>query len=340
MKQAINRFALGLLVLAALLVGITLARLNGLASQANGSAAGVLGTPVLSLPSGAAPAADGLVAVPVQLTVEETSIGSVLFSLDIDQACLVFDPADANRDGVPDAVTFSAPPAFISSVAYNPQDIDGELDFVIADYSPPYATLPSGVLVTLRLGVACPPENDASLALPLPFSQTPAASFARPSGSALHGVTVDGSILVDGSITLPTPAATATATPARPAPVPTQSLTPTPGQTVPPPNNRDDDNDGLYSREEGDFDWDGDGEPNYLDSDDDDDGIPTLLEGRGDADGNGVPNYLDLDSNDNAVPDAVEAGPNPRQPLDNNDNGIWDYLEPAGKPLYLPLIVR
>lgn len=335
MKQAITRFALGLLLLAALLVGMTLARLAGLTGRANGSAAGVLGTPVLSLPSGVQPDAGAQVTIPVQLAAGGTSVSSVLFSLDIDQACLVFDPADANRDGRPDAITISAPPAFSASVAYDAADLDGELDFIIADYSPPYATLPGGVLATIRLGVACRPASGDSLVLPLPFSQAPAASFATPSGSALHGVTVDGSILVDGSVALPPPAPTATATPMQPQPTPT----PQPGQTVPPLNTRDDDGDGLYSREEGDFDWDGDGKANYLDSDDDDDGVPTRLEGRDDADGNGVPNFLDLDSNDNGTPDAVEAGPDPLQPLDNNHNGVWDYLELA-RPLYLPLILQ
>jgi hypothetical protein len=335
MQQAITRILLGLFVLAALILGVSLARLGMVGGRAGGAATGVLGTPVLSLPSGAAPAADGLVTIPVQLAAAETSVASVLFSLDIDQTCLVFDPADANRDGVPDAVTINAPRAFAVSVGYNAQDSDGELDFVIADYSPPYATLPSGVLATIRLGVACRPASGESLTLPLPFSQAPGASFALPNGSALRGVTVDGSILVDGGVAVPPPAATATATPA-----PLPSPTPAPGQTIPPVNNRDDDGDGLYSREEGDFDWDGDGQANYLDSDDDNDGVPTRLEGRGDADGNGLPNFLDLDSNDNAIPDAVEAGPDPLQPLDANHNSVWDYLELAGKPAYLPLIMR
>lgn len=311
----------------------TIGNLAGPGAPAGQPLAPTSGQPVLALPSQLAPGSDGMASVPVQLTTSGVTLVSAIFSLDIDQACLVFDPVDADGNGRPDAVTFNTPRGFNTSVAYDATDTDGELDFVVADYMPPYAQLSDGVLFTVRLAVVCWPGGAAARDIPLTFAAAPALSFGLPGGSELAGAAVNGSIRTVGPGPGIAPNPTATPTPAAPPP--------TPGQTVPPPvNERDDDDDGLLTREEGGLDWDGDGMPNSLDSDDDGDGIPTALEGRGDADGNGLPNYLDLDSNDNSVLDAVECGPDPLQPLDDNNNGIWDYLEITGKPIYLPFIQR
>jgi hypothetical protein len=63
-------------------------------------------------------------------------------------------------------------------------------------------------------------------------------------------------------------------------------------------------------------------------TDSDGDGIPNSVEGLGDADGDGIPNYLDLDSDNDGIPDAVEAGPDPTNPIDTDEDGIPDYLDP------------
>jgi hypothetical protein len=63
-------------------------------------------------------------------------------------------------------------------------------------------------------------------------------------------------------------------------------------------------------------------------TDSDGDGIPNDVEGLGDADGDGIPNYLDLDSDNDGIPDAVEAGPDPTNPIDTDGDGIPDYLDP------------
>ncbi|MFN8493248.1 MAG: Ig-like domain-containing protein [Caldilineaceae bacterium] len=80
---------------------------------------------------------------------------------------------------------------------------------------------------------------------------------------------------------------------------------------------------------------------------DDSDGdlIPDNVEGAGDVDHDNLPNFLDTDSDNDGVPDQVEAGSDPRHPVDSNNNGIPDYLEQVKTPtftvsLYLPIIAR
>ena len=335
----------GMMVLA-LMAGAVLLWSSVESKFAAGGNSTAQGTPVLGMPSGLAPGRDGIVTVPVYLAPGGASVSSVLFSLDIAQQCLVFDPADGDGSGMPDAISVQAPSAFVISTAYDALDADGELDFILADYSPPYATLPAGDLVTIRLGVACWPSSGEALDIQLPFSSAPAPSFSAPSGSALQGGTVEGSVHVTNVAAVPTFAPTATSTPAPtetpPVPTPTIMATPTAGQPaspLPPPQeqNADQDEDGILSYEDGFYDWDADGRPNFLDPDDDGDGIATLLEGAADADGSGMPNYLDLDANNNGIPDAEEVGASPEDPQDENANGIWDFVE---MPLYLPYIRR
>lgn len=343
MKQAGIVLAICLLAAGALAVflgaGIGAPRLAVLPQQTGSAPREALEVPVLALPSAAVPGSDGYVSVPVQLSPDGAAVTSLVFSLDIEQTCLLFDPVDADRNGRPDAVTVNLPASFIVSVAYDARDADGELDFVIADYSPPYTGMPEGPLVTVRLGVTCQPAEGAAQDIPLIFSSVPAASFAAPNGAQLPGVTVNGSVRVTSGAAAPVFAPTATATPVRATPTATLAAT-APAPSTPQPDVRDEDRDGLFSREEGEGDWDADGAPNYLDSDDDGDGIPTLLENYDDVDGNGVPNYLDLDSNDNNIPDRVEAGPDPLRPADTNANGILDFLEIRAKAVHLPYIVR
>lgn len=297
---------------------------------------------------------DGSATVPVAFAGDGATVAGVLFSVDYDAACLVFNPADADGDGRPDAALFSLPPGFIPSFSYDPHDSDGEIDVVIADYSPPYATLPDSAVLTLRFYAACVPADDSTVETMVRFSTAPGASFSMPSGSSIPGVTQDGSVLITASsIFTPPPTATATPTPiptatGTPTLIPTATATSDPAATpTPRPTNTpfpapegdpDHDRDGIPSVEEGAGDLDGDGIPNYLDPDDDGDGIYTYIEGMGDPDGGGVPNFLDTDSNGNGIPDAVEVGPDPFNPVDANRDGVWDFLEL--RKLFLPILVR
>ncbi len=282
-------------------------------------------------------------AVPVIYAANGRTANVTMFSIDYDETCLLFNPVDADRNRIPDNVTFNVSSQFILSAAFNANDTDGELDIMIADYTQPYTLLPNGVLVTIQLVAICQAPANAPITAPVRFSQAPAPSLSTGVGSELRVDWSDGSVLITANPAAPTPAPTATATP-EPTSLPTATSTPstippTPGTIPPTPSANDPDVDGIPSSEEGTGDWDGDGIPNYLDADDDNDGIPTLLEGKGDVDGGGVPNFLDLDSNGNGISDTVEAGDDPLHPVDRDGNGIYDFLDIPYK-LHLPLIVR
>lgn len=300
---------------------------------------------VMQVPRDIPVGSDGWAAVPVAFVSNGLRISGALFSIDYDETCLVFDPIDADRNGRPDNITFNVSSQFIVVASFDATDTDGELDIVMVDYSPPYATFPDQVLLTVRLAGTCRPNGNATVEAPVRFARSPSPSLSTSSGSAALGTFVDGTVLISANPAAPTLAPTATATPSptmEPTVTPTSmpgTIPPTPGTIPPTPSASDPDVDGILSREEGTGDWDGDGIPNYLDADDDNDGIPTLLEGRGDVDGGGVPNFLDLDSNGNGIPDHIEAGDDPLHPVDRDGNGVYDFLDVAER-LFLPLVAR
>ncbi|MEM6795779.1 MAG: hypothetical protein AAF725_17520, partial [Acidobacteriota bacterium] len=142
------------------------------------------------------PAAVGTpLVVPVEFDGKGQPIAGLAFSLDLDPACLLFDPTDGDQDGVPDAITFRVPADFAPEVFVDPGDGDGELDFSFADV-PPVAVIPDGVLVEVTYEVICAPPPEI---VPLPFSQAPPASFGDTSGASVPGLSTDGSFrLLDG----------------------------------------------------------------------------------------------------------------------------------------------
>ncbi len=305
----------------------------------------------LTIPSDVGVDSQGWATVPIRFASNGMQISGALFTLDYDERCLVFDPIDANHNGMPDNVIFNVSTQFIVSASFNALDTHGELHIMMVDYSPPYAVLPEQTVLTVRLASQCIPAHGESITAAVGFGKSPNPSLSTSSGSAASGTFIDGSVLITENPAVPTLAPTATATPA-PTAEPTATATPipfatpipgtippTPGTIPPTPGAGDPDVDGIRSEEEGTGDWDGDGIPNYLDADDDNDGIPTLLEGRGDADGGGVPNFLDLDSNGNGIPDRIEAGDDPLHPVDRDGNGIYDFLDVPAR-LYLPLVKR
>lgn len=66
--------------------------------------------------------------------------------------------------------------------------------------------------------------------------------------------------------------------------------------------------------------------------DQDGDGIPDNVEGSGNPDGDALPNFLDLNSDGDDFTDAVEAGPDPNNPIDRDSNGVPAYLDPDENP--------
>lgn len=348
MRPKLNLYAVHrLLVFAALVVTIILlASLDRADERKTGNPSA---TALLAISSRVEVDSQGVATVPLRFTSNGAQISGAMFAIDYDETCLLFDPVDADRNGIPDHVSFDLSTQFAVSALFNPQDTRGELHIMIVDYSPPYAMLPEQVIMTFRLAARCQPTSINTITASVAFGKAPYPSLSTPGGSAASGTYTDGSVLISANPAAPTLAPTATATPT-PTGQPTATVTPTatpdpgtipptPGTIPPTPSANDPDVDGIQSSEEGTGDWDGDGIPNYLDADDDNDGIPTLLEGRGDVDGGGVPNFLDLDSNGNGIPDRVEAGDDPLHPVDRDGNGLYDFLDVPAR-LYLPLVTR
>ncbi len=138
----------------------------------------------------------GLVTVPVAFSAGGDSIASVVFSLDYNQYLLTFNPIDANDDGWPDRVKVLTPAMFSTQVSFDPGDVDGELDVVIADFSPPLASISSGVMLEITFEVANTPWE--SLAF-VNFSATPRPSFGSVAGFSIAGSATNGSVLIQGT---------------------------------------------------------------------------------------------------------------------------------------------
>jgi hypothetical protein len=326
-------------LLAGLLAGILLLALF-LPSAAGVLAAG--GEPLLDVPDRIPATVGDSAIVTVNLDSDGEAISGIIFSLDIDPACLAFNTSDGNGDGIPDAAQFVVPLQFSPSLSYQADDTDGEIDVVITDYSPPLATLPNGPLVALRFDVVCePPVTDNSRVSEITFSSYPPVSFGNPAGQSVGGISSGGSVKISRGGT-PTPE-TVTPTPETPTPSITPTITPTVTGTVTPtvtvtptatitptvtatvtPTLTPTSTVTVTPTP-----------PPPLDSDGD--GIPDSVEGDGDPDGDGLPNYLDLDSNNNGIPDSVEVGADPDVPVDGNGNGIFEYLE---MNLFLPQVRR
>ncbi|HWQ46253.1 MAG TPA: carboxypeptidase regulatory-like domain-containing protein [Longilinea sp.] len=143
------------------------------------------------------------VVMPVAFDPGTYSVSAVVFSIDFDQTMLSFDATDGNSDGVPDSVIFNVPASFSVSASYDPTDTDGEIDVVIADYSPPLSALPAGNIVTVEFitGIS---SGIASVR----FSTDPPPSFGTTSGSGIGGNITHGSISIgsggDYKVYLPT----------------------------------------------------------------------------------------------------------------------------------------
>lgn len=152
-------------------------------------------SPGLSIPDNIPAQPNSTVVVPVHFSPEGNAISSLVFSLNFDQTWLTFDPTDSDGDGVPDAVDFNLPPAFTGSVVYDPNDLDGELDFFFGDIFPPLASLPEGDIVLITFGIDNPPVATTAF---INFANNPPASFGNTSGQSVPGTTDNGSVRIEG----------------------------------------------------------------------------------------------------------------------------------------------
>ena len=183
--------------------------------------------PTLTVQDGLSVNAGSLITVPIAFVGNGSQIAGLGLSLDFDQACLAFDPSDADGNHIPDAIQFELSPQFFESVAYDAADTDGEIDILIADYTPPLATVAdSAQLMRVRFTAVCQPDSPAGQESLINFSARPAVTFSDPDGQDVSGSAIANAVLIlpqPGFTPQPTPTATPTVTP-----IPTATATPVP----------------------------------------------------------------------------------------------------------------
>ncbi len=137
--------------------------------------------------------------VPIMLYDNDSGVAGVAFSIDFDESCLDFDPADNDGDDIPDAIHFDLPANFGQNIYIDLSDGDGEIDVVITDES---LLIPFNEvkLCTVDFTTTCEPAPGETIIAPVLFSADPVASFGNLSGQSLSGSTVDGSVEIHSGI--------------------------------------------------------------------------------------------------------------------------------------------
>jgi hypothetical protein len=106
---------------------------------------------MLAVPALPSAAAGATVEVPISLRGNGEAIAGAAFRVSFDAQQAAIDPADANQDGIPDAIRFNAPADLMRSVQVS---ADGaSVSIAMADLSLPLFELPEGVLVTVAVQV-------------------------------------------------------------------------------------------------------------------------------------------------------------------------------------------
>ena len=168
------------------------------------------GGPMLEIPERISATQNATVDVPIEFSGNGATITGLLFSIDFDEGCLLFDASDANNDGVPDDISFNLPPQFDPGITFSPSDTEGELDVIIADFQPPLASLSDDTIATIQFTTTCEPEPGASIIAPVAFSNQPSPSFSDQNGGSVPGNTSDGSVEIVYVTPTSTPIASAT----------------------------------------------------------------------------------------------------------------------------------
>ncbi|MFN8494187.1 MAG: hypothetical protein U0350_41695 [Caldilineaceae bacterium] len=142
-------------------------------------------------------AADNTIHVPVQFASKGKSIAATGFALNYDTTCLRFDPTDANKDGIPDAITGldKLPANFVASVNYtDTTKLSG-----VALYqptSPVTAQLSDGTLFTATFTVqaSCIPSDIATKDVTVGFAASPKPSFGDSAAQDVTGSATNGTL--------------------------------------------------------------------------------------------------------------------------------------------------
>lgn len=148
--------------------------------------------PSLTIGSDTVPS-NSAVTLPITFDNGGNNISSLVFSVDFDQALLIFDDSDNNLDGIPDAIVFNVPVSFAPSVTYDKNDADGELDFAIFDFAPPLASLPNGVIATVTFTAA---DVEVETVTAVNFATDPPPSFGSTTGQSIPGTTTGGTVTI------------------------------------------------------------------------------------------------------------------------------------------------
>lgn len=183
--------------------------------------------PILQIAAGGSVTSGQVLTVPIHYQSNGFAIAATSFSLDLDQSCLTLDTSDNNKDGRPDAIRFATPPGLNASASVDLTDEDGEIDIIIADYFPPFVTLPDLTpLLEIQLTAVCQPAPGATQQAHVAFSSDPPPSFGSTTGGSIMGTAIDGFVTIIGPALSPT--ATLTPTPPLPTqPAATPTLVPT-----------------------------------------------------------------------------------------------------------------
>lgn len=136
------------------------------------------------------------VTLPLTFVASGNQIASMAFSLDYDESCLAFSEADANLDGIPDAVALSISSAFQASVTFDVSDTDGEIDFYIADLFAPLAALSSGQFATVTFQSTCSVDEGTQRVASINLAGEPPLSFGDVNGNSVAGTLANGSVLL------------------------------------------------------------------------------------------------------------------------------------------------
>lgn len=133
---------------------------------------------------------DGKVSLPIRFDPAASLINSLVFSIDFDESWLAFNDADADLDGVPDAVAFTLPDGFVGALSYDPTDVDGELDIAVYNLLGS-GTLPAGTFMVLTMETGSPAGDYLAV---VQSSNDPVESFGSITGQSIWGVVQDGSV--------------------------------------------------------------------------------------------------------------------------------------------------
>lgn len=113
----------------------------------------------IAAPASVVAAPGSTVAAPIILTANGNAVAAAAFTMQIDPA-LVFDPADADEDGVPDAVSFNTPAGFFKMVLYDAPT--RRLQVLVTGLTMPLPVLPDGAFATVHLQGAASANGGAA----------------------------------------------------------------------------------------------------------------------------------------------------------------------------------